>query len=87
MTFKIKPAAEIPNNAVRGGRPGKKMYPFDQMHVGTAFVVPANHPGASQLSGGIPRVVMAAHTFARKHGWKFRTNTQKDGSVRIERIA
>jgi len=80
MSIKIKPASEIPND-------GRSSYPFGQMQVGEAFLLPPVHPGCFRKPGKAPRVAGAAHNHARLHDVKFRITTQRDGGVRVERIA
>lgn len=84
--FEVKKAADIPvdkNTAV-----GKRTeFPFADMEVGDAFLVPADHRGAEKVGAGGSRVGSAANYWRRRYGAKFATNRQKDGSIRVERIA
>jgi len=85
MTYEVKPASEVPDDSKRARH---HRYPFGTMNVGYAFSVPADDP-AAQPSPGSPtsRVANAAGLYGRRHGMKFESRRQNDGSMRIERIA
>lgn len=61
----------------KNGRPWK--YPWLRMEVGDTFRLPDTKIGT---------VMSAAAQFVRRHdnGWKFKGETQPDGSVIVERV-
>lgn len=75
----IKRASEIPNDATY------VRYPFGQMEVGDAFLLPSTHPGA-QTSSYTTRVAVAASRYGKRHNVKFKCNKQACGGMRVERI-
>lgn len=86
--IEIKPASEIPNDRLANGTE-KVRYPFGLMNVGEAFKLPAKHHGSQTTGPKSPtsRVAVAASAYGKRRGMKFKCQRQKDGGVRVERIA
>ena len=60
-------------------------YPFPDMLVGDCLVLEANHPGSSVNLGGTCSAQGSAHSYGMRHGLKFRSQIQTNGSVHIWR--
>lgn len=70
--FKIEKNVPMPNGLrTRGSR-----YPFPQMEVGDSFFA----------QGSRGTIASAAHTYGKKHGFRFSSRTEGDG-VRVWRVA
>jgi len=69
-------------------RSGRTIYPFADMAPGDMIHVPADHRGAYVAARHrSPRAVNSAHVYGMNRGWKFRTQVQDDGSIKIWRVS
>ena len=73
--------------AIRNKRNKRARYPFYCMSVGEEFTCPADSLGAQyNPSGRLLRVTGAASVYSRRHGGKFTTKKNEDGSVTVVRV-
>ncbi len=88
MDIEVKPSAEVPNDPIKANGGGNRQYPFNTMDIGDAFLLPPGHRGATSYPGKkSPRIAAAAAGYGSYHGVKFSCRRQRDGGVRVERIA